>query len=303
MRHDSSTRYLRRMGPGMAVLLALSSLSCQGEGGTSPGGDGPRFSLRNQAAMSEAAAPLAPPPPPGASADSSLGLPSQAPAERKVVRNGSLTIDVPDVGKAMETVRTAATTAGGYVTSETQGRDEYDVRQGTLTCRIPAATLDATVAAFQRLGRLVSVSIQAEDITEAYVDLETRLRNQRQLETRLVALFDRPGNKVTDLLDVEREVARVRSDIESLEGRKRLWDSQVALSTLTVELREPRPAIGADSGGILGTLAQAFRRAGQNVVGTAAWFIAAAGVVVPACLVLWLLWRLVRAVRHRRRPR
>jgi hypothetical protein len=226
---------------------------------------------------------------------------TQAPVDRKVIRNGGLTVEVPDLARAMDAVRASVSAAGGYVTNETQGRDEYDVRQGTLTCRIPAAKLDATVAAFQGMGRLISMSIQAEDITEQYFDMETRLRNQRQLETRLVALFDRPGNKVADLLEVEREVARVRGEIESLEGRKRLWDSQVSLSTLTVELREPRPAIGRDRGGILGALGQAVRSAGENVVGTVAWFIAAAGVAIPAFLVLWALWRIARAIRGRRR--
>ena len=89
--------------------------------------------------------------------------------DRKIVRHGGLTVEVPDLAKAIDAVRAAVSAAGGFVTSETLGRDEYDVRQGTLTCRVPAERLDATVAAFQGMGRLISMSIQAEDITEQYL--------------------------------------------------------------------------------------------------------------------------------------
>lgn len=286
--------------PGLILLLAVLAASCRGRGPEAPGGDDARLQMRQAAAVGEASAmgaPPAPAPPPSVPSEAAPRIS----VDRKVVRNGGLTVEVPDLAKAIDAVRAAVSAAGGFVTSETLGRDEYDVRQGTLTCRVPAERLDATVAAFQGMGRLISMSIQAEDITEQYVDLEARLRNQRQLETRLVALVDRPGNKVADLLEVEREVARVRGEIESLDGRKRLWDSQVALSTLTVELREPRPAIGRDRGGVVGALRQAFRSAGENVVRTVAWFIAAAGIVIPAFLVLWVLWRVARATRGRGR--
>lgn len=220
---------------------------------------------------------------------------------RKVVRNGSMTLEVGAVDQALQAIRSETTAAGGFVTSESQGRDEYGVRQGSVTCRVPAEKLDSIVAKLQGLGKPQSLSIQAEDITEQYFNLEIRLRNQQQLESRLLKLFDRPANKVTDLLEVEREVARVRGEIDQLEGRKRFWDSQVSLSTLTVELREPRPIISGEGGGIFDTLRRAFRSAGENLVATIAWFIAAAGVIIPAWIVLWVVWRLYKLVRRRAR--
>jgi len=225
------------------------------------------------------------------------------PTARKVVRNGNLSVEVADLAAALAAVKTETAAAGGYVTNETQGRDEYGIRQGSITCRIPADTLDQTLAKFQALGRVQSVAVQAEDITEQYFNLEIRLRNQQQLESRLLKLLDQPGNKVSDLVEVEREVARVRSEIDELEGRKRFWDSQVALSTLRVELHEPRPVIAGGGGGVLDTLKKAFSAAGENVVGTLAWFIAAAGVVIPAALVLWLIWRIWKEIRRFRMPR
>ena len=165
---------------------------------------------------------------------------------------------------------------------------------------MPAASLDKTLAAFQALGKVEGVHLTAEDITEQYFNLEIRLGNWQQLESRFRSLLDRPGNKVSDLLEIEREMARVRGEIDELQGRKRFWDNQVSLSTLTVQLHEPKPALAGESGGILSTLKTAFRDLGENLVSTVAWLIAALGVIIPVWLALWIAWRLWRALRARR---
>jgi hypothetical protein len=230
--------------------------------------------------------------------------PLAVPAERKIIRNGSLTLEVRRLDDALSAIRTATEKAGGYVTNESQGKDQYGARQGAITCRVPAARLDRTLAEFQALGRVEGVNVTAEDITEQYFNLEIRLRNQQDLEARFQKLLDKPGNKVSDLLEIEREMARVRGEIDELEGRKRFWDSQVSLSTLTVQLHEPRPAIVGEGGGILGTLKSAFRQLGENLVETIAWLIASLGVIIPAGIALWIAWRLWRALRSRGgRPR
>ena len=222
------------------------------------------------------------------------------PADRKVIRSGVVELEVPELASALARIRTETEKAGGYVTGESQGTDPFNARQGSITCRVPAARLDAALSLFQSLGRVESVNVTAEDITEQYFNLEIRLRNQQQLETRFLALLDTPANKVSDLLEIEREVARVRGEIDELEGRRRFWDSQVGFSTLTVQLHEPRPVIAGDGGGVGNTIATAFRQAGENLVETVAWLIASLGVVVPGGLalafVVWL-WRLVRRRR------
>ena len=248
----------------------------------------------------------APPPPPGAPGSSASVAPRAptgpiaVPADRKVIRNGSMTLEVRALDDALAAIRTAAEKAGGYVTNESQGRDMYGARHGSVTCRVPAGSLDKALAQFQALGKVESVNVTAEDITEQYFNLEIRLRNQQDLEKRFRALLDKPGNKVSDLLEIEREMARVRGEIDELEGRKRFWDSQVSLSTLTVNLHEPRPVVAGEGGGVLSTLAAAFLDLGENLVGTVAWLIAAIGVVIPALVALWIAWRLWRAVRGRK---
>ena len=261
----------------------------------------PRAVAEGEAAKAMAAPPPPPPPSPSAGSPVTPTPPGSVavPAERKIIHNGSLTLEVRALDEALSAIRTETEKAGGYVTNESQGKDQYGARQGAVTCRVPAAKLGRTLAEFQRLGRVEGVNVSAEDITEQYFNLEIRLRNQRDLETRFRALLDKPGNKVSDLLEIEREMARVRGEIDELEGRKRFWDSQVSLSTLTIQLHEPRPAIVGEGGGILGTLKSAFRQLGENLVETIAWLIASLGVIVPAVLALWIAWRLWRALRSR----
>jgi hypothetical protein len=290
----------------LAVML-LVVVGCSNKPAPAPENEGAQPAASR--AMIEggiAQAPGAPAPPPPVQGVSSSAAPGPVavPTERKVIRNGSLTVVVRALDEALSAIRSATEKAGGYVTNESQDRDTWGVRHGSITCRVPAAALDRTLAQFQSLGKVERVSVTAEDITEQYFNLEIRLRNQQDLEKRFRALLDRPGNKVSDLLEIEGQMARVRGEIDELEGRKRFWDSQVSLSTLTVQLHEPNPAIGSAGGGILSTLKNAIRQLGENFVETVAWLISALGVVIPAGLALWIASLALRAFRRRRgRPR
>jgi hypothetical protein len=223
--------------------------------------------------------------------------PLPIPTERKAIRNGLLKLEVPSLDPALANIKAVTASSGGYVVGESQERDEFGARQGSITCRIPAAKLDATLTTFRGYGKTQSVNLTSDDITEQYFNVEIRLRNAQQLEERLLKLLEKAGNKVSDLVEVEREVARVRGEIDQLEGRRRLWDSQVACSTLIIEVREPRRAITGSGGGIVDTLKQSFRQTGENFVATLAWIVEAAGVFIPAAIVLWLLWRVWKALR------
>ncbi len=277
----------------LAVLLIVSC-ACAREAGPRSGGQAEPAAEMRMA--------MAPPPAPSSGGEApQTANPVAVPADRKIIRNGSLTLEVARLDEALGRIRSETEKAGGYITGESQDKDEFGARRASMTCRLPAGRLDAALTLFQQLGKAESVNVTADDITEQYFNLEIRLRNQQQLETRLLALLDKPGNKVSDLVEVEREVARVRGEIDELEGRKRFWDNRVAFSTLTVELHEPRPAITGSGGGVVDTLGDAILQAGQNLVSTVAWFIAALGVIVPAWLVLWVVWRLWKAIRTRRR--
>ena len=233
--------------------------------------------------------------------------PAQAPAaqappvtdERKIIRNGSVGLEVASVEEAVTEIKKLVDGAGGYITDESVSEDEYGTKSGSILCRVPADELDPTLAALSEIGDVEYVSISANDITDQYFDLEVSLDNQKQLEARLVELLKRPTNELDDLLAAERELARVRTDIDSMEGRKRLWDNQIAYSTVSVNLHEPAPVV--PGGGVFRALWSSFGRAGENFVLTVAELIAFTGTLVPIALAAFVVFWGGRKVWRRRK--
>ena len=235
----------------------------------------------------------------------SLGaVPMQAPTaprvdERKIIRHGSVSLEVSSVEETLTGIKGLVDAAGGYVTNESVSQDEYSTKSGSILCRVPSDRLDQTLDALRELGEVDYVSINADDITDQYFDLEVHMENQKELEVRLVELLKRPTNELDDLLAAERELARVRTEIDSMEGRKRLWDNQIAYSTISVSLHEPAPAV--PGGGVFRALWSSFGRAGENFVLTVAELIAVTGTIVPIGLAILVAWWGGRKVWRRRK--
>jgi hypothetical protein len=226
------------------------------------------------------------------------------PQDRKLIRDTNALLEVKAVDQALAALRTLAEKSGGYVTSEQRSRDERGVGRGMLVARVPSGTLDSLTSALKSVGTVLRFQVSANDISEEYFNLELRLRNQRQLEGRLLELLNRPGNRLSDLLETERELARVRSEIDQLEGRQRFWDNRVSLSTVTVEVHEPRPAVAGAQGGAWAALKKSFSDAADNFVLAVAGIIAATGALIPIVVVLAVvLYGLGRWWKWRRRRR
>jgi Domain of unknown function (DUF4349) len=156
-------------------------------------------------------------------------------AERIAIRRAELTLEVEDVAKAAAAAAQVAEARGGFAENQTV----TDERTGWVSLRVPADRLDETLAALAALGHEKSRSVSSEDVTEQYLDLETRLRNARELRDRLRALLAK-GATVTDLVAVETELARVQTEIESMDGQLTRLKGQVDLATVTVTLERKR---------------------------------------------------------------
>ena len=212
-----------------------------------------------------------------------------------VIRNGQASVEVEKLDPAVIKVRQLATQVGGYIanSSMTGGRDQ--VRTATLEIKMPAQRFDQAISGLSVLGKVESVNATAEDVGEEYVDITARVNNARRLEERLIALLATRTGKLQDVLSVERELARVREEIERYEGRLRYLKSRVATSSLTVTLHEPIPILGQDPG--QNPIAAAIRQAWRNFVGFIAALIASLGIVLPLGLLVALGWLVYRKFR------
>ena len=104
--------------------------------------------------------------------------------------------------------------------------------------RIPSDQLDAALAELKRLGRVDTEAQTGEEVTAQYVDLQARLANSRNTEQRLTDVLRERTGKLSDVLEVETEIARVRGEIESMEAERKTMATQVAFATLNLTLTE-----------------------------------------------------------------
>lgn len=212
-----------------------------------------------------------------------------------LIREGQVAIRVDSLDPAMDALRRLAGRLGGAVGNVSISAGDYVVRSATLELRIPAARFDEAMGGLAPIGKVEHSAVTAQDVGEEYVDLRARVTNARRLETRLVDLLATRTGKLEDVLAVERELARVREEIERHEGRIRWLGSRVATSTISVTVSERAPVVGATPG--RSVIGEAFVQAWRNFVGLVAGLIASLGVLVPAVLVLALALRWWRGRR------
>ncbi|MDD5751393.1 MAG: DUF4349 domain-containing protein [Candidatus Peribacteraceae bacterium] len=156
--------------------------------------------------------------------------------DRIVVRSARVSIVAEDVQKAVDAIRAYAEEHGGFIVNIEVEQDEGDAPSATVAFRIPAASLDATVTFIRQQGlRVASESIRGEDVTEEYVDITARLKNLEASESQLQSIM-RNATKTEDVLNVHRELERVRGEIESLAGRKKYLEESAKLSSVTVSI-------------------------------------------------------------------
>jgi hypothetical protein len=217
---------------------------------------------------------------------------------RLIIRTGQASIEVDSLQRSMAELRRIVVGVGGFVADASVQSGRNQLRSATLQLKVPASRFDDLTEGLQPLGRLQFVNVNAEDVSEEFVDLTARAANGRRLEERLVDLLRTRTGKLQDVLTVERELARVREEIERIDGRMRFLKSSAQLSTLSVNLFEPPPLVSSVPGH--SPIAEAFKTAWRNFIGVLAGGIASLGFVVPVAILMW--GALVVAKKYRRRP-
>jgi hypothetical protein len=220
-----------------------------------------------------------------------------------LIRTGNAVIEVDSLEIAISEVRLLAQRMGGFIANTSMQTGQGQIRSATLELKIPAGRFDETVNGLPPLGKVEAVNEHSEDVGEEFVDLTARMTNSKRLEERLISLLATRTGKLEDVLAVERELARVREEIERYEGRLRYLRTRAAISTLSITVHEPRPLVGNNPG--RSVMGEAFRNAWRNFVRFMAGLIEAMGILIPLAvlaLVGWLLWRRFMPTLPRRDP-
>jgi hypothetical protein len=162
--------------------------------------------------------------------------PDAAASARQVIYSAGLRLVVVSAREAHASIVAVAKEAGGHL----QESDAHSV-----TIRVPAGAFEDVVARISALGEVLESNIRASDVTEEMLDLGIRLENARKARERLLEHLAK-SDKVSDTLAIELELTRVTGEIERLEGRLRYMQSQIAMSTIRVELNTNEPQHSGD---------------------------------------------------------
>lgn len=226
---------------------------------------------------------------------------AEAASSRKVIKTAELEIEVEALKQAQERVLDAVKNAGGFIKSLSVNKTSEIRTEARIVARIPSAGFREVYDKVKGLGEVKRDEVGGQDVTEEYMDLEKRIANKQVQEERLRELFKRTG-KIADLLEVERELARVRGEIEQYQGRLRYLKDQVQFSTITIYLYELGEAPIAEGPGW--KLIYHLRGAWLSLVRLMQALVAAVIYVVIVPLPFWvLLIILIVALRARARRR
>ncbi|MEK6698614.1 MAG: DUF4349 domain-containing protein [Nitrospirota bacterium] len=158
-----------------------------------------------------------------------------AETERFYVLTGSQTVEVKEIASAVKLADSVIQKSGGYVQSQSVREEE----QAYLVLRVPATQLRPMLDAMAALGSEESRAVASQDVTEQYIDTEARLKNAIALRDRLKALLGQ-AKGVKDILEIEKELTRVQSDIDSMEGRLKKLKGQVDFAQIDLTLKRKK---------------------------------------------------------------
>lgn len=213
----------------------------------------------------------------------------QSPSDQKIIKTANLQLEVSDVQKTADDITRIAESASGVVQSSSVNAGLNDQYSGTVTIRIPSVQFDSALGGIKNLGKVISSSISAEDVTEEYVDLvaqKTALTNQLDQYNRILT----QAVNVSEILEVQREVERVQVELDRITGRMKYLDSRISFSTITIRLSEPAQVITASGYSFASVISEGI----SGFTSTLVWLVVVIMTLLPVFIIGALAYLLYR---------
>jgi len=218
-------------------------------------------------------------------------------SNRKIIYTATVELAVEDFTGTPERVAELARKYDGYLAGSNLSGQTGESRRGTWTIRVPVERFEEFVKSAKGLGEVVRATTDSRDVSEEYYDVEARIRNKTKEEERLLALLEERPGKLEDVIAIERELSRVREELERMQGRMRVLADLTSLTTVElsiVEIRGYQPPqaptlatqIRRTWDGSLEALAAAGKAALLTAVALAPWLPLAAIVIATPLIAL-----------------
>jgi len=160
--------------------------------------------------------------------------------DRKIIYEATVRLVVQEFGAVGKSVPELINQHGGYLAEASVDRTSGGHRTGSWQARVPVKKFEAFLVAVSALGVPENTHQTTQDVTKEFVDVEARISNSRRLEGRILELLEKANDEIKDVLEVERELSRVRGEIELMEGRLRFLRNRTDMTTVSVFAREQR---------------------------------------------------------------
>jgi hypothetical protein len=224
--------------------------------------------------------------------------------DRYLIKNATLTIEARDPREVTSKVIADAKAQKGYVSDLHETVDALGTRSVTFVVRVPFSQFDAFLNKFDSLGKVLDREVTAEDVTEEFVDTQSKVHNLRATEARLLTHLSKTG-RLSDTLLVEKEINRVREELDRLTGRLKFLAHRISFSTFNVTVKETAhaqamtPPETFSAGKVVSESSRALVSFSQQVFTVAIWLLMWAVVWLPPALIFgYVQWR-----RRRSAPR
>jgi hypothetical protein len=228
---------------------------------------------------------------------------------RLIIYTGQVELIVADFEEARVKMMAALKEQDGYVSGSEVTGQPGEPRYGRWTLRIPVAKFETFLDELARLGELRRQTLDSEDVTDRYFDTKAEVANLEARQEALRKLYQEKigGSKLTDLLEVDRELSNVSGQINLRKGQLQRWEKLVEFATITLTLRDRRGYVPPESPDFGTTVGRTFHSSIDALVSTGKGIVLVAVAVGPWLGVLLVLfaavWFPVRYFTRRSRSR
>ncbi len=157
------------------------------------------------------------------------------PTEAKIIKTSNLRFETEDINASYQNIQKAISRHKAVIQNDVSGKD-YSSSYRNLIIRIPNVDFTPFINEIsQGVHHFDRKEISSQDVSEQYIDLEARMNAKKKLEKRYLELLSK-ANKVSEILEIEKQLAVIREEIEAKEGQLKYLQSQISMSTVTIEM-------------------------------------------------------------------
>lgn len=218
---------------------------------------------------------------------------------RRIIKTARLVIESKPFREKCDEITAIVEEAGGFILSSSMSLLGEGRKSGKLIAKVPVEEFQNVLEKLGKVGKVKSKSVTGQDVTEEYFDLKARVKNLSQEEERILQILKK-AEKIEDILSIEKELARVRGEIEKLTGRLRYLRSRTDFSTIEIQLYEPLSVVKTSQWSLPDTLREASRAfiiVCRKFISLLTWIV----IFTPFMVLIWIVVKVLGRRTGRRK--